>query len=443
MVSIWGFTFIPATKTGGAGLGSGGRTKNSARQETYNKIFRQQLTEVLTKYKSMKEVWFDGSCVIDISDILQKYASDAVIFQGPQATIRWVGNERGIAPYPNWYTVKQSDLKTGISHALHSDPEGNVYAPVEVDVPFLMNERSYRWFWAPNTDEMILSVTDLMNIYNKSVGRGSVLLLNATPDTTGLIPTSHVKRYREFGKELSRRFRYPISSCSGRKYILELDLKTAKTINCIVIQEDIKSGQRIRKYILEAYSNGNWITIKEGSSVGHKRIEEFPPMNITKIRLRVTESVATPEISNFSLFNIKMPEQDKKETSLSNVPATLGDWDNRTFTTDWQDFRLDLTPYMTDRAGQFELKFRMITHDRKYEKAGAGGYGLEFRDWEIEMYGASTPDAIQMKNNDTFLVNNSQHITKETGAKVVFKTQVRTKPGGSVGTIELKIISFE
>ena len=106
----------------------------------------------------MKEVWFDGSCVIDISDILQKYASDAVIFQGPQATIRWVGNERGIAPYPNWYTIKSADLKTGTSTSLESNPDGDVYAPIEVDVPFLMNQKSYRWFWAPNTDNMRMSV---------------------------------------------------------------------------------------------------------------------------------------------------------------------------------------------------------------------------------------------------------------------------------------------
>ena len=438
-----GVYIYPGDRNWGAGLGSGGRTKDPAKQAAYNKVFRQQLTEVLSKYRPIKEVWFDGSCVIDISDILQKYASDAVIFQGPQATIRWVGNERGIAPYPNWYTVNQSDLKTGTSHALHSDTNGDTYAPVEVDVPFLMTEKSYRWFWAPNTDDMILSVPDLMNVYNKSVGRGSVLLLNATPDTTGLIPQSHVKRYKEFGKALNRRFSNPIASGSGQGNVQEIELKRPVSVNCAVIQEDIAQGQRVQSFVIEGFSGSQWKVIKEGSSVGNKRVEVFSPVSITKARLRVTGSFATPEIKNFSLFSIKEPEPDRKSTSTENAPVSLGGWDNRTFSADWQDFSLELTPYMIDKVGQFELKFQMISHDRNFEKSGTGGYGLEFRDWNIELYGAPNPEAIRMKDNGIFHINNSQHITGETGTKVVFRTQIRTKPGGSVGTIDLKIIGFE
>ncbi len=438
-----GVYVYPGDKTWGAGLGSGGRTKDPEKQEAYNKVFRRQLTEVLSEYKPMKEVWFDGSCVIDVSDILQQYAGEAVIFQGPQATIRWVGNERGIAPYPNWYTINQSDLKTGTSHALHSDPDGDAYAPVEVDVPFLMTEKSYRWFWAPNSDDMILSVPDLLNIYNKSVGRGSVLLLNATPDTTGLIPQSHVKRYKEFGKALNQRFSKPAASSSGEGYVLESETKKPVPVNCAVIQEDIAQGQRIRKFVIEGYSNGQWKTIKEGSSVGSKRIEEFPSVNVTKVRLRITGAVATPFITNFSVFSLKKPEQNWKSALAENSPVNLGGWDHRTYTADWQDFSLDLTPYMIDKAGQFELKFQMISHDRDFEKAGSGGYGLEFRDWKVELYGAPNPEAIRMKSNGVFQINNSQHITGETGTKVIFRTQIRTKPGGSVGTIDLKMIGFE
>ena len=439
-----GVYIYPGDKSWGAGLGSGGRTKDPARQEAYNKVFRQQLTEVLSKYKPMKEVWFDGSCVIDISDILKKYAGDAVIFQGPQATIRWVGNERGIAPYPNWYTVKQSDLKTGTSHALHSDPDGDAYAPIEVDVPFLMTPKSYKWFWAPNTDNMVLSVPDLMDIYSKSVGRGSVLLLNATPDTTGLIPKSHVARYTAFGKEIARRFGKPAASGSGQGNVLEIDLKKPITVNCAVIQENILQGQRVRKFVLEGFSNGQWTTIKEGSSIGSKRIEEFPSISISKVRLRITEAVATPVIQNFALFNIEQSRQSSNPefSGSQNTAATLGGWNNQTFTTDWQDFSLDLTPYLVEKVGQFELKFQLITHDRDFDKAASGGYGLEFKDWKVDLDGAANPDAIKKTGDAIFLINNSQHITKESTSKVIFKTQIRTKPGRSVGTIELKMMDL-
>lgn len=438
-----GVYIYPGDRNWGAGLGSGGRTKDTAKQEAYNKVFRQQLTEVLSKYKPMKEVWFDGSCVIDISDILQKYASDAVIFQGPQATIRWVGNERGIAPYPNWYTIKSADLKTGTSTALESDPDGDAYAPVEVDVPFLLTPKSYKWFWAPNTDNLMLSVPDFMDIYNKSVGRGSVLLLNATPDTTGLIPETHVARYKAFGKEITRRFGRHLASGSGQGNVLEIDLKKPLAVNCAVIQEDISQGQRIRKFVLEGFANGQWIILKEGSSVGSKRIEEFQPVNISKFRLRITDAIATPVIQNLALYNIKQSHQNKTNDHQEIIPVTLGGWDNQSFTTDWHDFILDLTPYMVEKVGQFELKFQTITHDRNFEKAGSGGYGLEFKNWKVELDGASNPYAIQTKGNGIFLINNSQHISSETTATVIFKTQVRNKLGRSVGTVELRMVGLE
>ncbi|SDN00909.1 alpha-L-fucosidase [Kriegella aquimaris] len=437
-----GVYIYPGDKTWGAGLGSGGRTEDPGKQESYNKVFRQQLTEVLSKYKPMKEVWFDGSCVIDIADILEEHASDAVIFQGPQATIRWVGNERGIAPYPNWYTLDNADLATGQATALSSDPEGEAYAPVEVDVPFLMNDRSYRWFWAPNTDNILLSVTDLMDIYKKSVGRGSMLLLNATPDTTGLIPKSHVQRYKAFGKEIARRFDKSIASVSGEGNVLEIDLKKMVDINSVILQEDIFKGQRIRKFAIEGYSNGLWKTIKEGTSVGSKRIEEFPPVSVSKVRLRMTEAIATPSIVNFAIFNIeKLPEDTKRE--LNNETITLGGWDNRTYTEEWEDLSFDLTPYLINKVGQFELNFRYITHDRGYEKKESGGYGLAFKDWKIEINNVPNSEAIQMKGDKIFLINNSQHFSDTEEVKVEFKTQIRSKPGGSVGTIELKMIDFE
>ncbi len=95
-----GIYVYPGDDRFGAGIGSGGRTKDPARQEEYNRVFRQQLTEVLTRYGEIGAVWFDGSCRIEVGDILAKHAPGAMVFQGPQATLRWVGNEEGIAPLP-------------------------------------------------------------------------------------------------------------------------------------------------------------------------------------------------------------------------------------------------------------------------------------------------------------------------------------------------------
>ena len=91
------------------GAGVGGVCKDPSKQAAYNAMYREQLTEVLTRYGEMVEVWFDGSSVVPASDLVRKYAAHAAIFQGPDATIRWVGNEIGFAPYPLWNAESKAD----------------------------------------------------------------------------------------------------------------------------------------------------------------------------------------------------------------------------------------------------------------------------------------------------------------------------------------------
>ena len=88
------------------GTETGGRATTPQKQREYESMFRTQLTELLSKYGEIFEVWFDGSLAFGVDDILKKYAPNAVVFQGPQASIRWVGNEEGYAPYPAWNGAK-------------------------------------------------------------------------------------------------------------------------------------------------------------------------------------------------------------------------------------------------------------------------------------------------------------------------------------------------
>ncbi len=179
-----GIYVYPGDETWGAGIGSGGKTQDTSRQEAYNKVFRQQLTEVLSNYGHITEVWFDGSCIIDVNDILDKYASKSVILQGPKATLRWPGTESGKLFYPAWNTLSGRALNTGISTQYDDDPDGDAWAPLEADVTLY----NHNWFWSAANENKRRSLEELMEIYYKSVGYGGVLLLNSTPDTTGLIP---------------------------------------------------------------------------------------------------------------------------------------------------------------------------------------------------------------------------------------------------------------
>jgi len=107
------------------------------------------LAELLSRYGQIVEVWFDGSSVADTTDILRQYAPHAAVFQGPNATVRWVGNEDGFAPYPAWTAVAKADARTGVYTALHGDPDGEVWLPLKTDISI----RRPDWFWTPRTNK--------------------------------------------------------------------------------------------------------------------------------------------------------------------------------------------------------------------------------------------------------------------------------------------------
>jgi alpha-L-fucosidase len=445
-----GIYVYPGDETWGAGIGSGGITKDSTKQEGYNKVFRQQLTEVLTNYGPVREVWFDGSCQINVNDILEKYASNAVILQGPKANLRWVGNESGYAPFSNWYTLNSKDLETGVATAIQSDPFGDAYAPVEIDVPLLKN-RGHKWFWAPYTDSLILSTEQLMNIYYKSAGRGAVLLLNSTPDTTGLIPDSHVAAYKAFGNEIKRRFDTPIMKTSGKGNSLELKFSNPTEINHVILQEEIAMGQRVLGFSIEIMDeNKQWKEVFIGTSIGSKRICYFAPVKTEKIRASFTNTKAKPLITNFAVYNIEgvSPEPEirkdqskfydgilrKNATDQTDEPAVeIGKWESDSFSdSNWKEMSFDLTKFM-GRVGQYEITFALKDISRES--------GLEFKDWEMEMYGSKTKSTIEfLKESSTFRITRSQQTLDE--FPTILRLKIKSGTKKSAGIITLKMLTY-
>jgi alpha-L-fucosidase len=296
-----GVYIYPGDKTWGAMIGGGGKTKDPSKQEAYNEVFRTQLTEVLSKYGEMMEVWFDGSCIIDVSYIMEKYAKNAVVFQGPHASLRWPGTESGKLFYPAWNSVKKEDLKTGVSTQIHGNPNGDVWAPLETNTTLY----NHYWFWSPKKVKTRKSVDELMDCYYQSVGYGSVFLLNASPDTTGLIPVDDIQRYKEFGNEIERRFATPlakIESKTGKKVTIEFDKPTV--VNHAVIMEDYREGERIREYKVEGLSNGKWIELANGISVGRKKIDYFDEREVEQLKLTINKAAAKPLIRSFSAYYV-------------------------------------------------------------------------------------------------------------------------------------------
>jgi alpha-L-fucosidase len=279
------------------GVGVGGKADDSTRQAAYEKIFRQQLTEVLSHYGTIKEVWFDGSLVFDVGDILHKHAPSAVIFQGPQASIRWVGNEDGYAPYPAWNGVWSGKKPWGSYTAEDGDPNGDRWLPNECDARIRNT-----WFWRTDNLGTLKTVEQLMGMYLKSVGHGAVLLLNNTPDPTGRIPEPDAKRSAEFGAEINRRFGTAIADTMGSGTTLDLILSAPCSVNATLIMEDVRLGERVRDYVIEGKNEGQWKPLASGTAIGHKKIHTFASTEVSELRLRVTQSVGKPAIRRFAAF---------------------------------------------------------------------------------------------------------------------------------------------
>lgn len=395
------------------------------------------MTEVLSLYGPISEVWFDGNCRIPIKDILDEYASRSVIFQGEQANLRWVGNEDGYAPYPNWYTIKNEDLITGVSTALHSDVDGDQYAPVEVDVPLLKN-KGHKWFWAPGCDTLLMTQEQLMNLYYKSVGRGSVLLLNSTPDTTGLIPQTHAAVYQAFGKEIENRFAHPLQQTKGKGDTFELVFTTPTEVNHCILQEDLTGGQRVLAYQLEGYTEDNkWIPIYKGSSIGNKKIDHFPTLRLNKLRVRFTRTKATPLLKDFSAFHVASKLNDLQDDKQQDKPQVVEVWDAGTFNSDnWTEITLDLTPYV-NQIGEYEVIFSRLATDYLSNKPS----DLEFKDHELFMYGEKQVSSLTFSpKTHTFRITRSQQTLDE--FTTTLKMKIKNKGASSIGEIIIKRLTY-
>ncbi|MEI6567130.1 MAG: alpha-L-fucosidase [Verrucomicrobiota bacterium] len=283
------------------GLVNRGKGGDPEKQARYAKICEGMLTELWGNYGKLGEIWFDGG-VLDpakggpnMLPILHKFQPGAIVFQGPAATIRWIGNEDGVAPYPCWATVPEVRDYNG-----PGSPDGPRWLPGECDVPI----RKGIWMWEPNTESRLLSVNELMELYYQSVGHNCNLLLNVNPDPDGLVPAPDLKRYREFGDEIRRRFSRSVAETSGRGEVLELALPKEASINHVIIQEQITEGERVREYVVEALVEGQWKELCKGTAIGHKRIQRFNNQEAGRVRVRITASVAEPILRRVAVYNV-------------------------------------------------------------------------------------------------------------------------------------------
>ncbi|MCD6544291.1 MAG: alpha-L-fucosidase [Flavobacteriaceae bacterium] len=301
--------------------GEGDFKKN--RQKWYNKMVEGMVKEICTNYGELFEIWFDGGAdhpdngAPDVLPIVRQYQPNCLFYHNGQlAEARWGGSESGTVSYPCWATfpykatgagetAQKNIYKNNYKLLKEGDPNGTYWMPAMSDAPLRGYNGRHEWFWEPGDEEHIFPLENLMEMYYKSVGRNSTLIIGLTPDPNGLLPEPDVKRLKEWGDEIKRRFLKPIASTHGKGKKIELKLNKNTLVNHVIIQEDIQQGERVRAYKIEGNVNGKWIVLSEGKSIGHKRIEKFETVKTNKLRLKIILiERGEPIIKNLSAYYV-------------------------------------------------------------------------------------------------------------------------------------------
>ncbi|HUU89730.1 MAG TPA: alpha-L-fucosidase [Phycisphaerae bacterium] len=290
-----------------------GKGKGTDKQAAFNGVAEKMTEELCSRYGPLVQIWYDAGVKTpqqggpDVLPIFEKHQPNSVFYHsGQRSDHRWIGNEVGHAGYPCWATmpgragsVSHNDptwkrlLGTG-------DPEGTYWSPGMVDVPL----RNHNWFWKPDQDQAAYSTDRLVKMYDESVGRNCNFIIGEVVTSDGLVPASDIERLAEFGKETRRRFGNPVAQTAGAGGTVELKMPKPTRIDHVVIMEQIARGERIRRYEVEGLVAGNrWQTLGEGQSVGHKRIQRFDAVEAAAVRLKTTESVATPQIRQLAVHD--------------------------------------------------------------------------------------------------------------------------------------------
>lgn len=320
----------------------------------YITYFRNQLTELLTNYGDVFEVWFDGANGGDgyygganeirkidrktyydwknTYELVRKLQPNIVIWNdnGDRADLRWVGTEAGYVGKTNWSLlyatgdVQENMLRYGVE-------DGNAWVPAEVNTSIRPE-----WFYHLREDSKVKTLPQLMDTYYNSIGRNGTLLLNFPVMPNGLIHKNDEKAALEFAQAVKEAFAVNLakkvkveasnvrenSAKFGADKTIDGDKETywatdansntasltvyfdkPTTFNRFLVQEYIRLGQRVKSFTVEAYVKGEWKELAKETTIGYKRILCFPSVEATKLRFTITDSKSSPLISNVEIYN--------------------------------------------------------------------------------------------------------------------------------------------
>lgn len=348
-------------------FGSDGGSINNA----YNEYYNNQLEEILSNPKygnkgHFVEVWMDGAngynnvpqtynfekwyaTIQKYEGIEAGYKADCMLFgAGTHTTVRWIGNENGFADDTTWAKSRISngqiyndesqragdykgDPTDGYSNGYE---DGNHWTVPEADARITSG-----WFWGTqkNTPR---TLTNLAEMYFRSVGHNATLLLNVPPNNEGKVDQAILDRVVEFGQNVQDTFRTNLAKADGTTITAsnvrgnDIDFKpgnavddddatywttddgttsgsltikwdSAKRFDVVSIEEAIQNGQHINNYKVEykENDNANWQTMESGVTVGSKRLIRTSPISATQVRITVgTSTGKVPQLSEVGVY---------------------------------------------------------------------------------------------------------------------------------------------
>ena len=287
----------------------------------YNDIYIQTMKELLTGYGKFTELWWDGANgegpngkkqVYDFTrfkDSAMSYQPNIVIFSDIGPHIRWVGNENGLINETNWNLLDTAGFKRG-EGAPPNDTlnrgnfNGKNWIGAEADVSIRKG-----WFYHAEEDSTVKSGKTLFNLYLKSVGHGGNMLLNVPPNRKGLIAPEDSAALMDFRKIRQQAFSIDLfyyASVSFTDNGMKIHIKQPVKLNAIQLKEKIEFGQRVISFEVKAGSNAqDAVKIFEGTTIGHKRIIQFPTTTANYFEINILSTKATPLLFPASGYLIK------------------------------------------------------------------------------------------------------------------------------------------
>ena len=412
----------------------------------YINYFHKQLTELMSKYGNVFEVWFDGANGGDgwygganekrsidrktyynypkIYQILDKLQPQAVIFSDGGPGCRWVGNESGYAGETNWSFLRKGEVYPGYSkyrELQFGHADGNQWTAAECDVSIRPG-----WFYHANEDDQVKSVEHLTDLYYKSVGRNATLLLNFPVDRTGRvnpIDSIHaVQWHQRIQAELSHNILANIvpeatnsrnKKCSPTKVTdgkyntywstangvtsasLTFKLNNEQPINRLLIQEYIPLGQRVKTFNIEKLTHGEWQPInieEETTTIGYKRILRFNTIKTSQLRINFTDSRGPIIINNVEAYYApsQLKTQKPENTEIpSGINYTLLGI-NSDEASKASDKNVQTTCYISDKQVTFDLGNEQKISSLHY-LPDQGAYASGFIS-SYELYASDAPD---------------------------------------------------